>query len=148
MSEESHKVDPIDTYVGKRLKSRRLMLGYSQQDLGEAVNVSIQQIQKYERATNRISSSKLYNFSKFLRVPVSYFFANDLEPVHPPLRGFAEEQTPFEWDTTAEIDSDNASEREIMLLVRSYNEIKDNHVRKKILDLIKTFADSQTYVPQ
>lgn len=144
MSEESHKVDPIDTYVGKRLKSRRLMLGYSQQDLGEAVNVSIQQIQKYERATNRISSSKLYNFAKFLRVPVSYFFANDLEPVHSP-GGFSEEQRLFEFDTATEIDSDNASEREIMILVRSYNEIKDNHVRKKILDLIRTFADSQSY---
>ena len=144
MSEEAHKVDPIDTYVGKRLKSRRLMLGYSQQDLGEAVNVSIQQIQKYERATNRISSSKLYNFAKFLRVPVSYFFANDLEPVHS-TGGFSQEQRLFEFDTSTEIDSDNASEREIMILVRSYNEIKDNHVRKKILDLIRTFADSQSY---
>lgn len=143
MSEDVHKVDPIDIYVGKRLKSRRLMLGYSQQDLGEAVNVSIQQIQKYERATNRISSSKLYNFAKFLRVPVSYFFANDLEPLH--ATGFAEEQTPFEWENDNEIDADNASEREIMILVRSYNEIKDNHVRKKILDLIRTFADSQSY---
>lgn len=140
MTEDNSKVDPIDIYVGKRLKSRRLMLGYSQQDLGEAVNVSIQQIQKYERATNRISSSKLYNFAKFLKVPVSYFFANDLEPLTVP--GFAEEQTPYDSGAIQNTPDDNASEREIMSLVRSYNSIKDHQVRKRILDLVRTFADS------
>ncbi|MBP7190664.1 MAG: helix-turn-helix domain-containing protein [Rickettsiaceae bacterium] len=141
MTEDNAKVDPIDIYVGKRLKSRRLMLGFSQQDLGEAVSVSIQQVQKYERATNRISSSKLYHFAKFLKVPVSYFFANDLEPLSVP--GFAEEQTPY--DSGASTNDDNASEREIMSLVRSYNSIKDPQVRKKILDLVRTFADSHTH---
>ena len=136
MSEDSeNKVDPVDIYVGKRLKSRRLMLGLSQNDLGEAVNVSIQQIQKYERATNRISSRKLYNLAKFLRVPVSYFFANDLEPLTTP--GFAEEQTPFE-----QSNNDSVPEREIMTLVRYYSSVNNEQERKKILDLVKTFATS------
>lgn len=131
-----NKVDPVDIYVGKRLKSRRLMLGLSQNDLGDAVNVSIQQIQKYERATNRISSSKLYNLAKFLKVPVSYFFANDLEPLAVPT-GFAEEQTPFEQSNTHVV-----PEREIMTLVRYYSSVTNEQVRKKILDLVKTFANS------
>ncbi len=131
--DNENKVDPVDLYVGKRLKSRRLMLGLSQNDLGEAVNVSIQQIQKYERATNRISSSKLYNLAKFLRVPVSYFFANDLEPITAP--GFSEEQTPFE-----QSNADIVPEREVMTLIRYYSTIHNEQVRKKILDLVKTFA--------
>jgi transcriptional regulator with XRE-family HTH domain len=134
---EDNKVDPVDIYVGKRLKSRRLMLGLSQNDLGDAVNVSIQQIQKYERATNRISSSKLYNLAKFLRVPVSYFFANDLEPLNVP--GFAEEQTNFEAN-----DPNNVPEKEIMTLARHYSGIKDPQVRKKVLDLVKTFTNTIT----
>lgn len=135
MLEDKNKVDPIDIYVGKRLKSRRLMLGMSQNDLGEAINVSIQQIQKYERATNRISSSKLYNLAKFLRVPVAYFFANDMEPLKVP--GFAEEQTPFE-----QPNENNIPEREIMTLVRYYSSVNNEQVRKKILDLVKTFAST------
>lgn len=137
MSEDNNKVDPIDIYVGKRLKSRRLMLGLSQNDLGEAVNVSIQQIQKYERATNRISSSKLYNLAKFLRVPVSYFFANDLEPIKVP--GFAEEQAEFEPN-----DPKNVPEKEIITLARYYSGISDPQMRKKVLDLVKTFTNSIT----
>lgn len=143
MSDDVSKIDPIDIYVGKRLKSRRLMLGYSQQDLGEAVHVSIQQIQKYERATNRISSSKLYNFAKFLKVPVSYFFANDLEPLE--YTGFAEEPALFDWGSEGSLNPENVSEREIMLLIKSYNDIKDNNIRKKVLDLIKAFSESKQY---
>ena len=68
------RVDDVDRHVGKKLRMRRIMLGLSQQVLGDAVGVSIQQIQKYEKATNRVASRKLYQFAKLLHVQVAYFF--------------------------------------------------------------------------
>jgi transcriptional regulator with XRE-family HTH domain len=73
-SESKGKADNIDKLVSRRLKMRRVMLGMSQQDIGKAVDVSIQQMQKYEKATNRISSGKLFTIAKFLKVPITYFF--------------------------------------------------------------------------
>jgi len=64
----------IDVYVGERLRQRRKALGLSQGDLGEMVDLSLQQIQKYEQGTNRIAASKLYEFSQVLRVPITYFY--------------------------------------------------------------------------
>lgn len=134
MSEEAGfkgKADYIDNHVGKRLKRRRILLGMSQQDLGEAVNVSIQQIQKYEKATNRIASGKLYSLSKLLQVPVTYFFDQEDEQT---TLGFAEEQTVYDPN------ENQASERELITLVRSFNEMKDLNLRKKVLDLVKTLS--------
>jgi transcriptional regulator with XRE-family HTH domain len=79
-TEEPH---PIDKSVGQRVARRRLELGYSQADLGKALNLTFQQIQKYEKGANRISASKLWEASSFLDVDVSYFFRepNRQEPV-------------------------------------------------------------------
>ncbi len=130
--EAKGKVDPIDTYVGKKLKTRRIMLGLSQHDLGEAVNVSIQQIQKYEKATNRISSGKLYAFAKLLLVPVEFFFTDvEREIGHHVAR---EEKELLD-------SSYNIAEKELLALVRSFSEIKDVSVRKKIVDLLKSLSD-------
>jgi len=65
---------PVDIHVGARLRQRRHLVGLSQSKLSESVGLTFQQIQKYERGTNRISSSRLYEFAKVLAVPVSYFF--------------------------------------------------------------------------
>lgn len=65
---------PVDVHVGSRLKLRRMLLGISQEQLGETVGLSFQQIQKYERGSNRISASRLFEFARALKVPVSYFF--------------------------------------------------------------------------
>jgi transcriptional regulator with XRE-family HTH domain len=138
MSEDSivkGKADSMDGHVGKRLKMRRILLGLSQQDLGEAVNVSIQQIQKYEKATNRIASGKLYSLSKLLKVPVAYFFDSDEAPKNH--LSFAEEQVSYE------VDDNSATERELLALVRSYNDIKDQTLRKKVLDLVKTMSTTK-----
>ena len=72
--ENRGRADNIDKLVSRRIKMRRMMLGLSQHDLGKAVDVSIQQIQKYEKATNRISSGKLYTLARFLKVPITYFY--------------------------------------------------------------------------
>ena len=68
------KADILGKIVSRRLKMRRIILGLSQNDLGKAVDVSIQQVQKYEKAINRISSGKLFTLAKFLKVPISYFY--------------------------------------------------------------------------
>ena len=127
------RVNDIDRHVGKKLRLRRIMLGLSQQILGDAVGVTIQQIQKYEKATNRVASGKLYQFAKLLHVPVQYFFAELDEAAQRSRASFAESQEEF-------VDKDAVQEREVLSLVKSYNEIRDTSVRKKILDLVRTLS--------
>jgi hypothetical protein len=131
--ESKGRADDIDRLVSKRLKVRRMMLGLSQQDLGNAVDVSIQQIQKYEKASNRISSGKLFTFSKFLKVPISYFFEQGDDPSNIIGNIFAEET---ESDHTT--DKDNVSEKELIVLIKAFSEIKNIQSRKKITELVKT----------
>jgi transcriptional regulator with XRE-family HTH domain len=122
---------PVDIHVGERLKVRRVSLGMSQEHLGEAVGVTFQQIQKYERGLNRIGSSRLYEFSQLLSVPVSYFFdkvGNVAEGVLPR-------------DILAQSGQRN---KEVLTLVRSYDKIQDVALRKKLLALVKTLGDSQS----
>lgn len=128
------KVDPIDSVVGRRLKVRRVMLGLSQNDLAEAVNVSIQQIQKYEKATNRISSGRLFAFARLLKIPVSYFYEN-IENESFSYAEAHEESNIFGEDN-------NVLEKELISLVKSYSIIKDSQVRKKLNDLIKALAEA------
>src|SRR4051812_16255430 len=66
--------DPVDVHVGQRLRVRRSLMGLSQEKLAESIGLTFQQIQKYERGMNRISAGRLYQFSKILDVPVTYFY--------------------------------------------------------------------------
>ncbi|MDX1924678.1 MAG: helix-turn-helix transcriptional regulator [Rickettsiaceae bacterium] len=136
-SDKKGKVDFIDNHVGKRLKMRRIMLGLSQQDLGDAVNVSIQQIQKYEKATNRISSGKLYSLAKLLMVPVEFFF-KDLETKGQKNGDFA-----FA-DQKDGYSSDDIGDKDLATLIKYYVDIKDLSVRKKIIDLVKAISSNAT----
>ena len=125
------RADPIDHLVSKRLKMRRMLLGVSQQELGEAVDVSIQQVQKYEKATNRISSGKLYSFARFLKVPVSYFFETDNIQNTPECLTLGED--------SEEVKAYNhASEKEVLALIRAFGEVRSAQVRKKFLELMKS----------
>ena len=85
------KPNPIDIHVGSRVRLRRNMLGLSQEKLGEAIGLTFQQVQKYERGANRIGASRLHDLSRVLDVPVSFFF-DDMDPVRAPAipAGFAE----------------------------------------------------------
>src|SRR6266481_2040021 len=76
------KPNPIDVHVGSRVRLRRNMLGLSQEKLGEAIGLTFQQVQKYERGANRIGASRLHDLSRVLDVPVSFFF-DDMDPVRP-----------------------------------------------------------------
>ena len=89
--QKADKPNPIDVQVGSRVRLRRNMLGLSQEKLGEAIGLTFQQVQKYERGANRIGASRLHELSRVLDVPVSFFF-DDIDPVRAPAipAGFAE----------------------------------------------------------
>lgn len=131
---------PVDYYVGRRLRSRRTMLGMSQENLGMAVGVTFQQIQKYERGLNRIGASRLYEFARILDVTVSYFF-EDLAN-HTPTAHALQELTPHMElaEAGGTFQYEKLGNKEILTLVRSYYDIEDPQVRKKVLSLIKSLS--------
>lgn len=136
-TETKGRADHIDQLVSRRLKMRRMMLGLSQQDLGGAVDVSIQQVQKYEKATNRIASGKLYAFAKYLKVPVSYFFDQNDDGNKAIDAILAEDEAKYEVDDK---NSNVISEKEIVALVKAFSEIQNISSRKKIIELVKTMS--------
>ena len=133
LSRRGEGPNPIDIHVGTRLRLQRTLLGLSQEKLGEAVGITFQQLQKYERGSNRISASRLYNLAQVLDVPVSFFF-DDL---------------PETFDATArreEPDSGETGElgsmarRETLELVRAYYRIGEHGVRRRAFELIKALG--------
>jgi transcriptional regulator with XRE-family HTH domain len=121
--------NPADVHVGARVRLRRTMLGMSQEKLGEALGLTFQQVQKYERGANRVGASRLWEMSRVLDVPVSYFF-EELDGGPP---GVAE---------GGELDSNPMTKRETLELVRAYYKISDPAVRRRIFDLTKALARS------
>lgn len=123
---------PVDAHVGKRLRLRRNLLGMSQEALGKAVGLTFQQVQKYEKGTNRIGAGRLFDFAKILSVPIAYFFEGLEEGAT--AKGFAEnEASDFEYE--------DMSNKESMALIRAFNKVSDPQVRKRILGLVKSLAD-------
>src|SRR3954451_2498083 len=128
--------NPIDVRVGARLRLRRNMLGLSQGKLGEAIGLTFQQVQKYERGANRIGASRLHELSRVLDVPISFFF-DDTDPVRAPaMGGFAE--PPAE-----AFETDPLRKRETVELVQAYFAIEDEAVRQRFRDLVKALASKQ-----
>lgn len=119
------------------------MLGMSQDNLGNAVGVTFQQIQKYERGLNRIGASRLYEFARVLNVPVSYFFEDLTEEsgVSQPSSGTAQGHLAENGDI---FQFEKLGNKEILTLVRSYYDIGDPQVRKKVLSLIRSLATSSS----
>lgn len=133
--------NPIDAHVGKRLRLRRTLLGLSQEKLGEAVDLTFQQIQKYERGANRIGASRLYAISKSLDVPVNYFF----EEMPGDTDKYAQPGANFEGlaDAAMTYEDDKMAKRETLELVRAYYRITDPAVRKRVFDLTKAVANQK-----
>lgn len=142
---------PIDVHVGSRIRLRRSLLGMSQEHLGDALGVTFQQIQKYERGANRVGASRLFDISRVLDVPISYFFddlPSDMSttPLSGPrgrTYGFAEAQEPFQMDV-ADQSEDAQRKRETMDLVRAYYRISDPAMRKRMFDLVKSLGTSDS----
>ncbi len=132
----SGKPNPIDVHVGARVRLRRTLLGMSQEKLGEALGLTFQQVQKYERGANRVGASRLFDLARVLDVPVSFFFddmTSEVEQLSPRLiSGLAEEPASFE--------ADPMTKRETLELVRAYYRITDPQVRKRVLDLAKALG--------
>ncbi len=127
----------IDVHVGSRVRMRRTLLGLSQEKLGEALGLTFQQVQKYERGANRISASRLFQIGRVLDVPISFFYdempdevLRDAQGVMRP--GLGEAADPFEHDPLAK--------RETLELVRAYYRISDARVRRRIFELVKAVA--------
>ena len=134
------KPRPVDVHVGSRVRLRRTMLGMSQEKLGAAIGLTFQQVQKYERGTNRIGASRLFELSKVLDVPVSFFF-DDMPPEVAGPRtsrpaGMAEAQG-------AAYEADTLAKRETLELVRAYYKIKHDKVRKRVFELTKALAKAE-----
>ncbi len=125
---------PVDLHVGKKIRLRRSILGMSQDLLGKEIGVTFQQIQKYERGINRVGSSRLYDFSKILKVPVGYFF-EDIENEN--TSGMAEDKNEYE------AVPENLDNKETLSLIRAYYKISDPSVRKKVLTLIKAMGPNE-----
>ena len=124
--------NPIDKHVGARLRMRRLMVGMSQGRLGEALEVTFQQIQKYEKGTNRIGASRLQQLARVLEVPPAFFFEGAPSP-EPGRQTFAEPSA------NAYV-VDFLSTSEGLQLNRAFSQIRDPKVRNRVLDLVTSLS--------
>ena len=126
--------NPIDVHVGNRVRMRRMLIGMSQEKLGERLGLTFQQIQKYEKGTNRISASRLYQISQILGVPVQFFF-EDL----PQQAGGEGEGGMREAGEEGNI-MDFLGSSEGLQLNRFFSRIQDAGVRRSIIDLVRSLA--------
>jgi transcriptional regulator with XRE-family HTH domain len=136
----------VDAHVGSRVRLRRMLIGMSQEKLGELLGLTFQQVQKYEKGANRIGASRLFDISSILGVPVSYFF-DDLPATDPAFRK-------REGGAAAATDVDAGpymmefvSSAEGFQLVRAFTKITDPRVRKRMLELVKSLTGEEEVYP-
>ncbi len=125
--------NPVDVHVGARLRVRRTLLGMNQTVLGEAIGVAFQQLQKYEKGSNRISGSRLFALSRVLDVPIEYFFDDMPTEVaaSSPAQGGGRAKKPPSYEPNP------MARRETLELVRAYYKISDPKIRKRLFELAK-----------
>lgn len=128
----SEKAHAIDRLVGQQLRKRRLELGLTQLSVAEAIGVTFQQIQKYERGSNRIVASRLYDLANTLNVPLEYFFAE------------AQEDTPPGAKADEAADDSTPTPKETRNLINAYYEIADPALRKKLIELVRSVSASKS----
>ena len=127
------KPNPIDIHVGSRVRLRRTMMGQSQEKLGEALGITFQQVQKYEKGTNRIGASRLQRISEVLGVPVSFFF-EDAPSTGAPLAGMREPES-------GDYVVDFLSTSEGLQLNKAFVKIADPKVRRRVVELVRSLAE-------
>jgi transcriptional regulator with XRE-family HTH domain len=133
--------NPIDVHVGSRVRLRRTLLGMSQEKLGEAIGLTFQQVQKYERGTNRIGASRLWELSAVLEVPVQFFFGEMAPETLVEMSRITSHQPAPDLEGTAPITSTGSITRpETLELIRAYDRIPIASVRKRLYELTKTLA--------
>jgi transcriptional regulator with XRE-family HTH domain len=127
--------NPIDKHVGSRVRMRRMMIGMSQEKLGEKLGITFQQIQKYEKGTNRIGASRLQQIATVLSVPVSFFFEG--APVPEGFGGLSEPASPA-------YVSDFLATSDGLALTKAFMKVKDAKVRRRIVDLVEAMVADET----
>jgi transcriptional regulator with XRE-family HTH domain len=127
--------NPIDKHVGSRVRMRRMMLGMSQEKLGDALGLTFQQVQKYEKGSNRIGASRLQQISQILQVPVAFFFEG--APLMPgETSGLGEAPSPaYVTDFLATTDG--------LALVKAFMRIPNARLRRRIVDLVEEMAGQE-----
>ncbi|NIA72161.1 helix-turn-helix transcriptional regulator [Pelagibius litoralis] len=130
--------NPVDVHVGGRVRLRRTLLGMSQEKLGEAIGLTFQQVQKYERGANRVGASRLFDLSRVLDVPVGFFF--DEMPTD--VAASSPAQRPGVGRPAPEQELDPLVKRETLELVRAYYKIEDASVRKRLFEMTKALASA------
>jgi transcriptional regulator with XRE-family HTH domain len=124
--------NPIDRHVGSRVRMRRMMLGMSQEKLGDALDLTFQQVQKYEKGTNRIGASRLQSIAHILQVPVSFFFEGAPSGVV--------QLTPVGEVPSPAFVSDFLGSSEGLALTKAFMRIKDPKIRRRVVDLVEAIA--------
>jgi transcriptional regulator with XRE-family HTH domain len=132
LTREKRSPNPVDKHVGNRVRMRRLMLGISQQNLGGALGVSFQQVQKYENGANRIGASRLQRISEILKVPAAFFFEG-APNLHQAAHGMKEASSPA-------YVSDFLATSDGLSLTKAFLRIKEPKLRRGIVDLVKEIA--------
>jgi len=121
------KANPIDAQVGNRVRIRRMLIGMSQEKLGDLLGLTFQQVQKYEKGVNRIGAGRLFEIARILGVPIDFFYdgvASAEGAAAPPVMEFV-------------------SSGEGLQLSLAFMKIRDPKVRKRVLDLVKSLADEE-----
>ncbi len=133
-SEAQRAPNPVDLHVGGRVRMRRKVLGVSQERLAEALGLTFQQVQKYERGANRVSASKLYEIARFLAAPVSYFFEGLSDPSIPGSAGAVS-------DGPEQVVHDFLMTPEGLELAAVFPKIRRPRLRRRILELVRALVE-------
>lgn len=126
----------VDTHVGKRLRQRRTMMGLSQEAVAKAVGITFQQVQKYEKGTNAMNANRLFEFGRFMNVPVAYFFEGLDQQSGGGIAGFSETEG-------EKFDHKRVSDRESLEMMKAFKRIKEQMIRKRLADLVRAVADNK-----
>ena len=126
--------NPTDKHVGARVRMRRMMLGMSQEKLGDALGLTFQQVQKYEKGANRIGASRLQQISHILQVPVSFFFEGAPSAPGQSSGGMSEAPSPA-------YVSDFLATSDGLALTKAFMRIKSAKLRRRIVDLVEQIAE-------
>jgi transcriptional regulator with XRE-family HTH domain len=124
--------NPTDRHVGARVRMRRMMLSMSQEKLGDALGLTFQQVQKYEKGTNRIGASRLQHISRILQVPISFLFEGAPE-IPGQTTGMGESPSPA-------YVADFLSTSEGLALTKAFTRIQDGKLRRRIVDLVEEIS--------
>ena len=124
------QANPIDAQVGNRVRIRRMLIGMSQEKLGDHLGLTFQQVQKYEKGINRIGAGRLFEIARILDVPIDFFY----DGVGTPSDGVGEARAPV---------MEFVSSTEGLQLSLAFMKIKDPKVRKRVLDLVKSLAEEE-----